>query len=188
MSGILTSLTNLPGIGPARAKALAEVGIQTVGDLGSASVDHIAEIRGVSQDQARRLQEFARELADTSEPVRDDPDPAVISPEGFWRERTTHIRGECQMSADHLLAHAHELNLRPSLTRQIRAATETMCSVNPESIPPDENQKARILKHARALCMLIDSVKRVEIAGKCHQQVLRDRIRYHRRKLARWVG
>jgi nucleotidyltransferase/DNA polymerase involved in DNA repair len=187
VDGTISPLTSLPGIGPARAKALSDAGIETVSDLGSASIEKIAGIRGVTLDQARCLLDFARELAETTELVPDEPDPTAPPSVEFWHEKTTRIRSQCQTSADYLLAHTHELNLRPGLVRQIRATTETMCHLNPESAPPDDDQKNRILKHARALCMLIESVGRVEIAGKYHQQVLRDRIRYHRRKLTRWL-
>lgn len=52
-----TELTDINGIGPARARRLGAVGIESIADLAAASVEEIAAIRGVSESMATEFKE-----------------------------------------------------------------------------------------------------------------------------------
>jgi len=56
------SLETIPGIGPKTAERLTEAGYSTVEDIVNATVDELAEIKGISKKSATEMIEKAKEL------------------------------------------------------------------------------------------------------------------------------
>ncbi|MGO3502435.1 MAG: helix-hairpin-helix domain-containing protein [Brachybacterium tyrofermentans] len=80
MSDLSTSIDAVPGVGGPAARALAEQGLATVGDLVGADWTQLAQLHGVGPAAGRRLQQILEERRVPDGPARsakrrDDGDP-----------------------------------------------------------------------------------------------------------------
>jgi uncharacterized repeat protein (TIGR01451 family) len=57
----------IPGVGPQRARRLKEAGLTTPESIRAASIEEIAQIEGIGQELAKRLKDYAEEIAQMKE-------------------------------------------------------------------------------------------------------------------------
>lgn len=63
----MTDITDVKGIGPAKAETLAEEGYETIDDLANAEQDELADVNGVGGDRALEYMVSAADLAEDDE-------------------------------------------------------------------------------------------------------------------------
>ncbi|GAA1308639.1 MAG: DUF1801 domain-containing protein [Brachybacterium tyrofermentans] len=95
MSDLSTSIDAVPGVGGPAARALAEQGLATVGDLVGADWTQLAQLHGVGPAAGRRLQQI---LEEHGESLTDPPAPRSGG--------TTVTRGSTGRSAKDITTHA----------------------------------------------------------------------------------
>lgn len=72
----MTEVTDITGIGPAKADTLAENGFETVEDIATADVDELAEVDGVGADRAAEFTFDAKEELAEDETEEDEVEEA----------------------------------------------------------------------------------------------------------------
>jgi predicted RecB family nuclease len=65
-------VTDLHGVGPVMARRLDAVGLRSIDDIATASIERLMEVPGVGQHVAVQLQAQARELAAGSSVDQDE--------------------------------------------------------------------------------------------------------------------
>jgi N utilization substance protein A len=72
------SLVDLPGVGISLADALYEQGFYSAEELGNASKEDLAQVRGISEDKAEELIQLAQEAVEQAEESQEaEEDEAV---------------------------------------------------------------------------------------------------------------
>lgn len=80
----ILELIGVPLLGPARARALADIGIRTLADLHAASAEQIGGVKGIGVSNARRIKDWVSKRATdnvTNEPsvnAEAAPEPAAV--------------------------------------------------------------------------------------------------------------
>jgi hypothetical protein len=143
-------LSQIPGLGPVRRQALAEVGIEDLQGLLRMKLEELAAVRGVGIWQARRIREFLRQrgiLVEAEEsgvltvhshsPAEAE---AVAVAAAVLEEQAAH---EAQVEAEvEMLADA----VQEAEARQVRGGNEPEAParlIMPETAPEDNGKKSR---------------------------------------------
>jgi hypothetical protein len=208
------SLTDLPGIGAAKARWLGEVGVHSVADLRDAPIDTIAHVRGVGYVLAERLKELAIEIGTVA--TDDDPvdnvaigdraegtvataapngdgeasDPAEATEEADlarWRERLAETQAEIRGQIAELLASPADRSLSPKFVKRLRRLHDLVLGRPAADREVSQKARRRISKHVAAIRTLLDSAARMDSSSREHQKVLRKQLRSRCDRLAKYV-
>jgi len=171
----IISLTDLPGIGPTKAKWLVEAGIHDVSSISTAPVDQIAHVRGVGYALAVRLKELVDDHAELSDAQAE------------WRERVSALRQDIDAAVDELLEDPGKRALKPKFIRQLQRLRVVMRDLPVDHPPDDSEHRRKISKHGEAIRALLRSAVLMDEECPTHQRILRDLLRTRRKKLDMWI-
>ena len=183
-------LTDLPGIGAAKAQWLANAGVGSVEALRNAPVETIAHVRGIGYVLANRLKELVAAPGGAEPPPAPDAAPLARDAEEeetLWRGRLVDVQSGIRDEIGGLLSSPTKRALSPKFVKQLRRLRALV-----EAPPPDDrtvgpkNQR-RIMKQTQAIRALLASAANMDRDSKEHQKVLRKRLRSRYKKLAKWV-
>jgi len=174
-------LTDIPGIGPGLAERLRRVEILSIDDFKAAPLDHIASVQGISRAQASEMKAYCRVFR------QQDGRLDTSSPETIWEHVAQESRRRLCGLVSELKEHAGKHKLKRKFRAQL-SKLEKVLDRLPSVAPLDEEQRDKILKHMRALEKLLTNAALLQPGDDLHQRVMRDRVRYRRKKLDKWIG
>ncbi len=174
-------LTDIPGIGPGLADRLHKTGVFTIDDFKSAPLDEISAVHGISRQQARDMKAFCRVFRGREGRLD------TTSEETIWRDSARDIQRRLRHQLDQLAERSKERRLKKKFASQLEKLSGVLERL-PSQPPVDEEQRRKILKHLRALEKLLANAALLEPDDGLHQKVMRDRIRFRRKKLDKWIG
>jgi len=194
--GALKALTDLPGIGPTKAKWLEAAGIGSLDAVRKAPVDQLAHIRGVGYVLADRLKEVLRdasaetaeELAASATPLAEaQPAAEMTDAQSMWQGHLIELQGAIKELTGTFLAAPEAHGLKPKFLRELGRLNELIEELPVASPPGDATRRTKIAKHVKAIRTLLESAAKMDETSKTHQKVIRDKLRTRRKKLGRWA-
>lgn len=179
------TLTDLPGIGPTKAKWLKAAGIDSIEALCGASTEDLAHVRGIGRVLAVRLRELVGAAPDPeAEPA---PSADLSDSQIIWQDNMSALVLAVEQMIENLQANTDPHGLKPKFVKELCRVSELLGEVPLSDPPTDTGHRAKISKHTKAIRALLESATKLDEKGKTHQKVVRQKLRARRKKLGKWV-